>query len=107
MELVIEHIKNRLPKLGFSDFSWDVETIVLNELTPQKVMSLHNEILYVIPQATVEGMEIFSDTEYLKTDAITTAEPRTLIRPFTGNIVITIPLATRQVLVCIKVIPIL
>jgi len=105
MDLVLEHIKNRMPQLGYSSFTWDIEVIVLNELVPTKQLTLHNEYLYIIPQAVIEGLEVYSDTEYLKTDAITTAEPTTLIKPFSGNVVFSIPANTRQVVVCIIVIP--
>lgn len=105
MELTIDHIKNLMPQLGFTSILWNPQTIVLNETVSQVHLQYHNEFLYIIPQAVIEGIEILSDTEYLKTDAITTAEPKTLIRPFTGNIRITLPPQTRQVLICLHVIP--
>lgn len=105
MLAVIEHFNNYIPQLGYISQSWRPKSVILNEQNPSIFIAAQNEYWYLIPQSIIEGLELFADNDYVRTDAVTTAEPRLLIKPLTGNIHITIPPNTRQVLNFIQVIP--
>ena len=84
---------------------WKQAKVVLNELNREATILAQNEFWYLYPQSVVEGIELFADNDYIITDATTTAEPNTLIKPLTGTIEISIPANRRQVLLFIQVIP--
>jgi len=105
MESVIEHLNRYIPQLGYSNFIWRPRKVVLNEQTPKTTIMAQNEYWYLKPQSVIEGLKIFADNDYIITDATTTAEPEFLVKPLTGQIDISVPVNSRQVLVFIQVIP--
>lgn len=102
---VLEHIKTFIPRRGYADYSWDYKYVIVDELTRVVHLSLQNEFLYLIPKKVKEGIIIISDTEYIITNEISTADPNVLIKPLTGNITIISQADIREVLSFIHVIP--
>jgi len=102
---VREHIKDLNKRLGYTDCDIDSISVVLNEVMREYQISGQNEYYFLVTETVVNGTEIFADNNFIKVDALFNATKFWRIIALTGNIVITIPQGTRQILEFLRVIP--
>ena len=102
---VRDHIKDFIKRLGYPDCDIDAISVVLNETMREYHIAGQNEYYFLATATVVDGTEIFADNNYIIVDALFKATKYWRIIALTGNIIITIPAGTKQVLEFLRVIP--
>jgi hypothetical protein len=102
---VREHIKDFVKRLGYSDCYIDSIPVVLNNTMREYRIAGQNEYYFLTTDTVVDGALIIADNSFIIVDALFKATKLWRIQELTGNIIITIPAGTIQVLEFLRVIP--
>jgi len=102
---VREHIKDYVRRLGYSDCDIDSVPVVLNDTMREYKIAGQNEYYFLTTETVVDGTLIIADNSFIIVDALFKATKLWRIQELTGNIIITIPAGTTQILEFLRVIP--
>ncbi len=104
-QYILDTIDRRMSALGYNYFDYEPVVVILNSMLPEQKIYSQNEYYFLCTQTLIDGTTIYADNDFLIADQIFPSTKFNKIKEFTGNISISIPQGTQQVLEFLRVIP--